>query len=139
MKWAPVRWRRAKAAVTGPRRPLPPHVRRHTFMVTTMRLALPVLAAVLLASLALWSKLGLDSTHFTLALATIGPQHIDSMTMNNPHYEGIDEKKRPFSITAKTATQRDKAGNLMDLVSPEADITMESGAWLTVNSETGFY
>jgi lipopolysaccharide export system protein LptC len=130
--------RRAKTA-TGPRRPLPAHVRRHTIMVTTMRLALPVLAAVLLASLALWSKLGLDSTHFMLALATVGPQHIDSMSMSNPHYEGIDEKKRPFSITAKSATQLDKAGNLIDLVSPEADITLESGAWLTVNSEKGRY
>ena len=64
MKWAPVMRRRPKD-VPGPRRPLPPHVRRHTYMVTIMRLALPVLAAVLLASLALWSKLGLDSTHFT--------------------------------------------------------------------------
>ena len=38
-------------------RPLPAHVRRHSLMVAAMRLALPMIAAILLAALALWSKL----------------------------------------------------------------------------------
>jgi lipopolysaccharide export system protein LptC len=130
---------RRRARDGGPRRPLPPHVRRHSRMVFAMRLVLPALAAILLTALALWSKLGLDSERFTLALATIGPQKIESMNMENPHFEGLDEKKRPFSITAKTATQIDKKGDVIALVAPEADITLESGAWLTVNSETGQY
>jgi lipopolysaccharide export system protein LptC len=112
-------------------------VLRHSRMVYTMRLALPILAAILLAALVLWSKLGLDGDRFTLALTTIGPQKIESMTMTNPHYQGLDEKKEPFSITAKTATQIDKKGDLMALTAPQADITLEDGAWLTLNSETG--
>ena len=120
-------------------RPLPPHVRRHSLMVAAMRLALPIVAALLLAALALWSKLGLDTQHFMLALATIGPQKIESLTMQNPHYEGIDEKNRPYSLTAKLATQVDKKGDVMALTAPEADMTMENGVWLTVSSETGLY
>jgi len=131
--------RRAKGEHGLLLRPLPAHVRRHSLMVASMRLALPIVAALLLAALALWSKLGLDTQHFMLALATIGPQKIESMTMSNPHYEGIDEKNRPFSVTAKTATQVDKKGDVMALTAPEADITMENGAWLTVSSDTGLY
>jgi len=129
--------RRAKDA--RPLRPLPAHVRRHSLMVAAMRLALPIVAALLLAALVLWSKLGLDTQHFMLALATVGPQKIESMTMSNPHYEGLDEKNRPFSVTAKKATQVDKKGDVMALTAPEADITMENGVWLTVSSDTGLY
>jgi lipopolysaccharide export system protein LptC len=121
------------------RRPLPAHVRRHSFMVATMRLALPVIAAGLLAALALWSKLGFDTERFVLAVTTGASQRIESMSMNNAHFEGIDDKKRPFTLTAKTATQLDATGDVIDLVQPQADMTMETGAWMTVSSDKGLY
>ncbi len=121
------------------RRPLPPHVRRYSRMVATMRLALPILAACLLAVLALWSKLGLDTERFILAVNALGPQHIESMSMDNPHFDGIDDKRRPFSVTAKKATQLDPKGDVIDLTQPQADITLEGGTWLTVSSDKGRY
>jgi len=130
---------RRRRSPLGRPRPLPAHVLRHSRMVFVMRLMLPIVAAVLLGALVLWSKLGLDTDRFSLALAAIGPQQIDSLAMTNPHFQGVDEKKRPFNVTAKMAMQLDKKGDLIALTAPEADITLESGNWLTVNSESGRY
>ncbi len=130
---------RAERGALHHRRPLPRHVRRHSRMVAAMRLALPVLAAVLLAALALWSKLGLDGQNFILALQALGPQRVESMSMSNPHFSGIDDKKRPFSVTAKEATQLDRWGDLVDLKEPQADITLENGSWVSLSSDQGRY
>jgi lipopolysaccharide export system protein LptC len=121
------------------RRPLPPHVIRYTRMVAAMRLALPTFAALLLAALVAWSKFGLDGDRFLLAMGALGARHIESLSMNNPHFAGVDDKKRPFSLTAKQATQEDNNGDIIDLASPQADITLEDGAWLSLSSDKGRY
>ena len=121
------------------RRPLPAHLRRHTRFVAAMRLVLPAIAALLLGMLALWSRFGLDGDRFMLSLGTLGPAHIDSMSMDNPHFEGLDEKKRPFSVTAKQANQVDKNADVIDLTKPQADMTMENGTWLSIDSDSGRY
>jgi lipopolysaccharide export system protein LptC len=108
-------------------------------MVAAMRLALPTLAAVLLAALVLWSKFGLDGDRFLLAVGAMSPRHIDSLSMNNPHFTGVDNKKRPFNLTAKEATQEDRNGDVIDLAGPQADITLEDGAWLSLSSDKGRY
>ncbi|MEA2783033.1 MAG: lipopolysaccharide export system protein LptC [Rhodospirillaceae bacterium] len=127
------------ADMPEPRRPLPPHLLRHSRMVAAMRLVLPALAAVLLGLLALWSKFGLDGNRLLLDVRSAGRTTIDSMTMSNPHFEGIDEKKRPFNVTAERATQLDKNGDVVDLHGPQADITLENGAWLALSADNGRY
>jgi lipopolysaccharide export system protein LptC len=121
------------------RRPLPPHLLRHSRMVAAMRLVLPALAAVLLGLLALWSKFGLDGNRLLLDVRSAGPTTIDSMSMSNPHFEGIDEKKQPFNVTAERATQLDKNADVVDLKGPQADMTLENGAWLALSADSGRY
>ncbi len=121
----------------GPRRALHPHARRHTRMVVTMRLALPALAAVLLACLALWTRFGGDSGLFRLTLDPGHAEEFSSLTMSNPHFEGVDQQQRPFSVSAQKAIQMDKTGDVMELEAPEADVTMDSGAWLAINADSG--
>jgi lipopolysaccharide export system protein LptC len=122
-----------------PRRPLHPHVRRHTRMVVTMRYALPVTAALLLTAITLWTQLGGDSGLFRLAAGRMLAGLPDSLTMSNPRFDGIDQKQRPFSVFAQLASQADKDGNVIDLTSPEADVTIDGGAWLAINAESGRY
>ena len=121
----------------GPRRPLHPHVRRHTRMVVTMRLALPALAAVLLASLAVWTQFGGDSGLFRMTFNPSHREEFSALTMSNPHFEGVDQQQRPFSVMAQKAIQMDKAGDVMDLEAPEADVTVDNGAWLAINADSG--
>lgn len=121
----------------GSRRPLHPHVRRHTRMVLTMRLALPALAAVLLACLAIWTQIGGQSGLFRLTFNPGHREEFSALTMSNPHFEGVDEQERPFSVMAKRAIQMDSVGDVIELEAPEADVTMESGAWLAINADSG--
>lgn len=121
----------------GSRRPLHPPVRRHTRMVLTMRLALPALAAVLLACLAIWTQIGGQSGLFRLTFNPGHREEFSALTMSNPHFEGVDEQERPFSVMAKRAIQMDSVGDVIELEAPEADVTMESGAWLAINADSG--
>jgi lipopolysaccharide export system protein LptC len=112
------------------RRPLPPHLLRHSRLVAAMRLVLPSLAAILLAVLALWSRFGLEGSRLMLSLTSLGPHRIDSLTMSSPRFAGIDEKKRPFTVSAD---------QLIGLTAPQADMTMENGAWVALTADSGRY
>jgi lipopolysaccharide export system protein LptC len=129
----------AAADMPMPRRPLPPHLLRHSRVVAAMRLVLPGLAAILLAVLALWSRFGLDGSRLMLSLTSLGPHRIDSLTMSSPRFNGIDEKKRPFSVSADRATQLDQSTQLIGLAAPQADITLENGAWVALTADSGRY
>ncbi len=123
----------------SPRRPRPPQLERRTRVVAAMRLILPATAAILLAALALWSRFGFDTNSFRLAMGSLGLTSIDTLSMSNPHFEGMDDKNRPFNVTASKATQADADADVIDLNDPQADITLEDGAWLTVTAESGKY
>jgi lipopolysaccharide export system protein LptC len=125
--------------VKSVRRPGPPELQRRTRVVAAMRLILPMIAAILLAALALWSRLGLDSDSFRLAMGSLGLTAIDSLSMSNPHFDGVDDKKRPFSLTATSARQANSTADIIDLDAPQADITLEDGAWLTMTADNGKY
>jgi lipopolysaccharide export system protein LptC len=123
----------------SPRRPRPPQLERRTRVVAAMRLILPATAAILLAALALWSRFGFDTDSFRLAMGSLGLTSIDTLSMSNPHFEGMDNKNRPFNVTASKATQADAKADVINLNAPQADITLEDGAWLTVTAESGKY
>ena len=109
------------------RRPRPPHLQRRTRVVMAMRMILPAIAALLLATLALWSRFGFDSDSFRLAMGSFNFGTVDSLAMSNPHFEGLDDKKRLFTLSATRASQADKTADVIDLMSPQADLTMDGG------------
>ena len=136
---APAGGIKRRGRIKTARRPGPPELQRRTRVVAAMRLILPSIAALLLAALALWSRLGLDSDSFRLAMGSLGLTSIDSMAMSNPHFEGVDDQKRPFNLTAASARQVDSAADAIDLDAPQADITLSDGAWLTLTADAGRY
>ena len=119
------------------RRPKPPHLQRRIKIVAAMRLILPAIAALLLATLALWSRFGLDTTSFRLSMDGLDLNSLDTLSMNNAHFEGLDDKKRPFSISAEKATQVTQDADTIDLTELQADMTMKDGAWLSLTSDSG--
>lgn len=119
------------------RRPKPPHLQRRARVVAAMRLILPAIAALLLAALALWSRFGLDTTSFRLGMDSLDLSNLDTLSMNNAHFEGLDDQKRPFSITAEKATQVTQDADMIDLTQLQADMTMKDGAWLSLTSDSG--
>ena len=57
--------------------------------------------------------------------------------MTDARYRGVDERGRPYTVTASTAVQ--VAPEQVDLTDPKGDITQESGTWLMLQSKQGVY
>src|SRR3546814_11336013 len=57
--------------------------------------------------------------------------------MVNARFDGIDEKNRPYSVTAELVTQQGESDDTIALTQPKADITLESGAWIALPAASG--
>jgi lipopolysaccharide export system protein LptC len=100
---------------------------------------LPLLAAGLIALLAFWSQIRIEEGRFRIGSASIAPTNIDRLSMVNPRFQGVDDQNRPFTVTAAEASQVKGNDDLIDLVHPQADITLANGNWMAVSADSGRY
>jgi lipopolysaccharide export system protein LptC len=108
-------------------------------MVLVLRLLLPAVAVAMIVVITLWHQFAQEENRFRLGGAEMAPHQVASLTMSNVRYEGVDDKNRPFNVTADTAHQVDKKGDVIDMSQPKADITMQTGEWLALTAATGRY
>jgi lipopolysaccharide export system protein LptC len=122
----------------APRPPAKLLKRRRT--VALLRIMLP-LAALLLATLVIvWPKFqGQDRASFKLGSAGTDPKEVEQLTMMKPRFVGLDSKQQPYTVTALSATQDKPGADLIMLDHPQADITLEGGAWATATANSGAY
>jgi len=114
-------------------------VRDYSRFVTAMKFVLPLLAAGLIALLAFWSQIRIEEGRFRIGSASIAPTNIDRLSMVNPRFQGVDDQNRPFTVTAAEASQVKGNDDLIDLVHPQADITLANGNWMAVSADSGRY
>jgi lipopolysaccharide export system protein LptC len=108
--------------------------------VLLLRIALPMAALLLAVLVVAWPKFqARERTGFNLRPVTADPKEVEQLRMVNPRFIGLDSKQQPYTITAKTATQDRAVADIILLDSPQADIQLESGAWVTITSQTGHY
>lgn len=112
-------------------------VRRSRF-VGAMRIALPLLALVLIALLIAWPQVYRRSDGFRLAFSTIEVED-GALTMTKARYRGTDHKDQPFLVSADTATQDPNDPKRVTLDRIAADMTMRDGTWLALNANSGAY
>jgi lipopolysaccharide export system protein LptC len=116
-----------------PVRPIVPIGRSYTRFVTLMKVLLPLLALGLMALLAAWPRLsGLEQDG-------IRPRDIGELEMMQARYLGTDQSNRPFSVIADRAMQSTSEPGVLDLVRPEAEMTMQDGSWVLIKAERGRY
>lgn len=116
---------------------VPAH-RRYSRMVGFLKVLLPAVAAVLLGLIVAWPRLTGTDDRFHIGFASIGPDAVESLSMVNARYFGIDEENRPFTVTADVATE-EKPNSIVVLESPKADFTTKSGANVYIEARQGFY
>lgn len=105
----------------------------HTRAVNVAKVALPVLAAVVLALIAVWPLFtGGD------APLAIGPGG-GELEMVDARYLGTDQTARPFEVRAQRVLQSGAGGSVVELVNPSAEITLEGGDWLSLTASRGVY
>ncbi len=109
---------------------------RRRLMINTSKFVLPAVALLLLSSIALWPEFNRVAGKAGLVVRGLTAT-IDGGRVTNAHYNGVDQRGRPFTVTAVSATQRDV--DRVDLIVPNADMTLENGTWINVKSKQGVY
>lgn len=112
------------------------HLARRHFAVTVTKWLLPALALALLSTIALWPEFDQTAEEARLAFKQVSGE-INGAELIDARYHGIDEKGRPYTVTAATAQQA--GGDRINLTSPKADITLQNGTWLMLQAKDGVY
>jgi lipopolysaccharide export system protein LptC len=110
---------------------------RRRIMVNLTKWILPACGLGLLASIVLWPQIDRMSASGRMAFRRLGLTDTGQARVVDARYRGVNEKNEPYTITAATATQ--VKPDRVDLVTPKADLTMQSGAWLMLQSEQGVF
>jgi lipopolysaccharide export system protein LptC len=100
-------------------------------LVARLRIALPLLGIVALIALIAWPFL--DSHRIQSAVM----KNIPDLAVENLLFNGQDSKNQPYTLKAARVTRPGGANNIYDLQKPEADITLQEGAWVAGKAETG--
>lgn len=128
--------RLAAAAARARRTPTARHLARRHVAVTVTKWLLPTLALALLSSIALWPEFNRTAEQARLAFRQISGE-IHGTELIDARYHGIDDKGRPYTVTAATARQ--VGPSRFNLTLPKADITLQDGTWLLLEAKDGVY
>ncbi len=113
------------------------HNRSYSLFVRWMRLVLPLAALGIVALLFTWSNLQEETALPVQEQAearTIGKNELV-----NPRFESTDEKKQPYTITARRAIQGESNEDLIILEKPVADMILNNGSWVAIEADKGAY
>lgn len=106
-------------------------------MITLTKLALPLLALLLLACIAVWPEIDRLVNQSRVAFRHGLGLVVDSGRMIDPHYRGLDDRGRPYTLTSDWAVQ--SGPTRIDMNEPKGDLILESGQWLMVQAKEGVY
>ena len=126
--------------LTNSAQPAPPRLSlrdRYSVFVGTMKMLLPALAAALILLIVAWPQFTSKERLFRLDGAMLGTDQLETLSMINAHFDGVDEQDQPFTLTADVATQSQDSENIIELELPKADMTMSDGTWLALTARSG--
>lgn len=115
------------------------HMRSHSRFVVLMKIALPVLALVLVGLIFIWPKLQASDNRFQVGFSAIKARELDNPSMMNLRFVGTDEKEQPFAVTADLARNVLQGDLPVELEMPKADLGLNDGTWIALTAETGLY
>ncbi len=130
-----------RLSTSGPirarRMPTSGGIARRRAFVTGTKWLLPAGALALLASVALWPELARVGESGRVAFRRAFSAVPDSGKLREARYRGVDERGRPYTVTADWASQD---GPLrVNLQEPKGDMLLEGGSWVMVQSRDGVY
>ena len=114
----------------------PGHVRRRR-VVRVAKYILPMVALVLLSSIALWPELTRTLDNGRVAWRRLTAINNAAGLMLRPRYHGLDARGRPYTVSADTAERHGPFR--LNLAVPVGDATMENGTWLLLRARRGVF
>jgi len=107
--------------------------------VGIMRILLPTVATALIILVALWPQLTDQQRRYSITPSKIASDAAKTLTMINGVYTGIDDRRRPYTLTAETVNLSNNDLSEVILKSPKADLLTENGSWVAVTARDGTY
>lgn len=107
--------------------------------VRLLKFALPLVVLVSLGYVGYWwlqSRGSIVDPSLIQGVPTDAQQKAE-VTVEDVKYDGKDDKGRPFSVTADSASHVDGDDRHISLKKPLADITMSSGAYVALTANDG--
>lgn len=111
-------------------------IARRRWMVALTKWLLPLAALALLGTLVAWPELNRDLMHGRISFGR-GMAMPQSGQLTDVKYHGVDNKGRPYTVTASVARQ--VSPERFNLTGPTSDISMDSGVWLMVKARRGVF
>jgi lipopolysaccharide export system protein LptC len=105
--------------------------------VRIAKYGLPVIALALLSSIALWPELSRTLANGRVTWKRLSLVVAGSGEIVAPRYHGLDERGRPYMVSADIA---ERAGpERLNMTRPRGDVTLANGSWLQVQSKQGVF
>ena len=111
----------------------------YSSFVSLMKVTLPVVAVCLVGLIVFWRDLVPNAKLIAPGISSLSADLAQNLAMVNPRYNGIDEYGRPYTVTAESAMQKGANDNIIELIRPTGDMTLEGGAWITLSADHGRY
>lgn len=106
-------------------------------LIRIAKFSLPVFAVALLSLVALWPEINRLSDRTRMSMRALFAIEAESGRMLEPHYRGVDQRGRPYTLTAAWASQASQSR--IDLGNPVGDILLENGTWMQARAKDGVY
>lgn len=107
--------------------------------VGAMKILLPLTAAALIGLVVAWPDESKDASGFRLSFANTIPDDPGAPGMSKARYIGTDANSQLFVITADAVTPDIETPNRFLLTTLQADITFDSGSWMSLMAPNGIY
>jgi lipopolysaccharide export system protein LptC len=111
----------------------------YSLFARLMRYALPIVAVVLLATVVIWPLISGREDGFRLSFTPANPIDSGPLVMENARYIGIDSQNQSYTVIAEQAIQESAEADLIELISPKADIILSDNGWLALTADRGNY
>lgn len=114
-------------------------VEKYSRFVSTMKIALPSFAGLLLAVVIILPQLRGEPDQLSVEISVTSDETGTTLSLVNARYLGTDTSGQPFSVTAQSVREAVDDNDTINLTAPQADISLNDGTWLMVGADTGQY
>ncbi len=109
-------------------------------VIRALRIGLPMIAVILTGLVFAWPAIEQAMTpSSTIESPVAMPRTIARNELLNPHFESLDSRNRPYSVTASRALQSSRDTDIILLEDPVADMTVEDQQKMAARATRGSY
>jgi len=112
-------------------------VRFRRTWVVLLKLFLPIVAGSVLAYIGYWWWVHSREQMVPSEIVHAATKTDALVTIDNVKYDGKDDKGRPYTILAESASHPQNDSKRISLVKPSADIILSGGAYVAIKADSG--